>query len=90
VQIGQKELAAAFVTSAYIEISPKVEKIRDIVDMWVQVGQQLPITNQWDYIASILATGRIRDMNAQHIHAREDLGNIYGRIREQLTKLIGE
>ena len=90
IEIGQKELAAAFITSAYIEISPKVEKIRDIVEMWAQIAEQLPITDQWDYIASILTTGRIRDMNAQHILAREDLGNIYTKIREQIKSVVGE
>jgi hypothetical protein len=89
-QIGQKELSAAFVTAAYIEVSPKVEKIRDIVDTWTQIGEKLNVQSHWDYIASILTTGRIRDMNAQNMLVQEDLTNIYQKIRDQVKELVGE
>lgn len=89
-QIGQKEISAAFVTAAYIEVSPKVEKIRDIVDTWFQIAEKLNVQTQWDYIASILATGRIRDLNAQQMLAHEDLSNIYQKIREQVLGLVEE
>ncbi len=89
-QIGQKELSAAFVTAAYIEVSPKVEKIRDIVETWMQIGETLNVQNHWDYIASILTTGRIRDMNAQHMLAHDDLSMIYQKIREQIKGIVGE
>jgi hypothetical protein len=88
--ITKKELGAAFVTSAYIEISRKVEKIRDIVDYWMKFNEKLNVENQWDFITVILSTGKIKDMDAQHIQIHEGLGSLNGRIREQIKGIVGE
>jgi hypothetical protein len=89
-EITQKELSAAFLTSAYIEISKKVEKIRDIVEAWENVKSDLAIMDQWDYIASILSTGKIKDMDALHIEGHEGIKNINKKIRKQIKDLVGE
>ena len=88
--ISQKELAGAFITAAYIEISPKVEKIRDIVELWQSISDKIPYKTQWDYIGSILSTGRIKDMDIQHLITREDMMNINKKIRKELKKVVGK
>lgn len=88
--VTQKELAAAFITAAYIEVSPKVEKIRDMVDFWLKISSQISCENQWDYITMILSSGKIKDMDAFHISDPENLKNTYGKIREHLKVIVGE
>jgi len=88
--ITQKELVAAFLTAAYIEISKKVEKIRDIVDAWENVRSDLVVKTQWDYIAAILATGKIKDMDAMHIEGHEGIKKINKKIRTQIKSIVGE
>jgi hypothetical protein len=89
-EITQKELVAAFLTAAYIEISKKVEKIRDIVDAWENVRSGLVIKTQWDYIAAILSTGKIKDMDAMHIEGHEGIKKINKKIRAQIKSVVGE
>jgi hypothetical protein len=88
--INKKELGAAFTTSAYIEISRKVEKIRDIVNYWMKFNEKISVENQWDFIAVILSTGKIKDMDAQHIQIHEGLGNLNEKIRDQIRCIVGE
>lgn len=88
--ISIKEIGAAFITSAYIEISRKVEKIRDIVDYWMKFNEKISVDDQWDFIAVILSTGKIKDMDAQHIQIHEGLGNLNEKIREQIEVIVGE
>jgi hypothetical protein len=89
-QITKKELSAALLTSAYIEVSKKVEKIRDIADAWQRVCEDISVESQWDYISVILSTGKIRDMDAMHIEGHEGLRKINEKIREQIRTIVGE
>lgn len=89
-KITQEEISAAFLTSAYIEISKKVEKIRDIVEAWEHIRSGLKIKDQWDYIASILSTGKIKDMDAMHIEGHEGIKKINKKIRFQIKEVVGE
>jgi hypothetical protein len=89
-EITQKELSSALLTSAYIEISKKVEKIRDIVEAWENIRSDLAVKDQWDYIASILSTGKIRDMDAMHIEGHEGIRKINKKIRKQIKDVVGE
>jgi hypothetical protein len=88
--IRKKELAAAFLTSAYIEISPKVEKIRDIVDTWLRICDQISVKDHWDYISTILCSGKIKDMDATHIMVHENLNDMNGKIRTEIQKIVGQ
>jgi hypothetical protein len=85
-----KELSAAFITSAYVEISKKVEKIRDIVDTWQEVCKELAVKDEWDYISVVLSTGKIRDMDALHIEGHEGLKKIRKKMRTQIKDVVGE
>jgi hypothetical protein len=89
-EINQKDIAAAFITSAYIEASKKVEKIRDIVDSWEKIRNNLIVRDQWDYITVILSTGKIKDMDAMHIMDKDDLMNNTEKIRTHIENIVGE
>ena len=82
--ITVKEYAAAIVTSAYVEITPKLEKIRDIVITWQWAEENLDINDRIDFIAAILAAGRIKDLDAKHMLLQESLTDIIARIREKI------
>jgi hypothetical protein len=88
--ITQRELAAALITSSYVEISPKVEKIRDMVSTWLRIRDQISLDDQWDYIAMILSTGKIKDMDAMHIMDNEEMKDMNDKIRSQLKDVVGE
>ena len=61
-----QDMAAAFITSAYLEITPKVERTQDMVKLWEQLLKDLKITDHVDYVTALLTYGRIRDLNAQY------------------------
>jgi hypothetical protein len=86
----QKELSAALLTSAYIEVSKKVEKIRDIVDTWQEVCKEISVKDEWDFISVVLSTGKIRDMDALHIEGHEGLKMIRKKMRAQIKDVVGE
>jgi len=89
-EVKKKEIAAALITSAYIEVSPKVEKIRDMVDTWISICDKIFVEDQWDYITMILSTGKIKDMDAQHISDIENLTFTQDKLREHIEKIVGE
>lgn len=87
IDMGLKAIASAFIASAAIEVTPKVEKIRDMVEAWLTLSQQLTITNQNEYIGAILTAGRIKDMNAQHFMIPESISDVHSKIVEYIDKL---
>jgi len=62
-QVDYKELSILLLSAAIVELSPKVEKYRDIVKTWVDLRTMLTITNIKDAISVILFSGKIRDMD---------------------------
>ena len=78
------DYAAAIITSAYVEITPKLEKIRDIINTWEWARENIPIENKLDFIAAVLAAGRIKDLDAKHMLLQESLSDIIGRIKERI------
>jgi hypothetical protein len=88
--LSRRELTAAFITAAYIEISNKVEKIRDIVDTWLSICQRITVENKVDYISMILSTGRIKDMDAQHYMDQDSLMELIEKIKTQVAQAMGQ
>lgn len=88
--VTKKDIAGAFITAAYIEVSPKVEKIRDMVETWLSICGEIFVEDQWDYITMILSTGKIKDMDAQHISDIENLTFTQDKLRGQIEKIVGE
>jgi hypothetical protein len=83
-EISYNDYAAAIITSAYVEITPKLEKIRDIINTWQWARENLPIENKLDFISAILAAGRIKDLDAKHMLLQESLSEIINRIKERI------
>lgn len=83
-EFSYNEYAAGVITSAYVEITPKLEKIRDIINTWQWARENIPIENKLDFIAAILAAGRIKDLDAKHMLLQESLSDIIGRIKERI------
>jgi len=83
-KIGDNELAAAIITAAYVEITPKLEKIRDIITTWEWAKDNIEINDKIDLMAAILAAGRIKDLDAKHMLLQESLSEIIQRIRGRI------
>ncbi len=79
-------LATCALAAAYIEISPKVERFRDIVNTWNELSH-LAISPDAEYvIATVLMSGRIRDMDSMHL---VQLGSLESQIAT-IVKLLRE
>ena len=83
-KIKQNDIASAFITSAYLEITPKVEKIQDMVATWQQFQKDLKIKDNIDYVSTILAYGRLRDLDAQFFITDNTISDIIDNIRKQI------
>lgn len=64
---GDNLLAACALTSAYIEISPKVEKYKDILNTWDSLLKYTIDSSQTQIISAILFAGKIRDLDSMHL-----------------------
>lgn len=87
-QLSQKDVAAAFLTNANVEISPNVEKIQNIIDMWSKFGKKLLIKDDIDYTVTLLTYGRIRDINVQFFVSDSVISEIKSSIRTQINSKI--
>ncbi len=85
--IGYNEMAAAFITAAYVEISPKVERIKDIVNSWDMMRWEVDVGNKVRYVSAILAGGKIRDMSASELSLAQSSIQFINQI-EGLLKVI--
>jgi hypothetical protein len=82
INMTKREIASAYVAAACIEITPKVEKIRDMVESWQAINEQLLIKSNEEYIAAVLTAGRIKDMNAHHLLIPESITEIHSKLLE--------
>ncbi|MFW9878539.1 MAG: hypothetical protein ACFFG0_36115 [Candidatus Thorarchaeota archaeon] len=64
-EVEQIHIASAFFANAYTEISPRVERIQDIIVLWLEAQEDLEVKDKIDYITSILTYGRIRDLKEE-------------------------
>ncbi len=87
-EITQKDIAAAFLTNANVEISPKVEKIQNIIEMWKKFERVLLIKDDIDYTVTLLTYGRVKDINVQFFVSDSVISEIKASIRSYInTKL---
>lgn len=86
VNMTVRELATAYIAAACIEITPKVEKIRDMIGAWQSINEQLTIKNNDEYVAAILTAGRIKDLDAQHFMIPESINDIHAKILEYMIE----
>ena len=87
VEMGQRAMASAYVAAAAVEITPKVEKIRDMVNAWLALYHQFKIGNENEYVAAILTSGRIKDLNATQFMIPESITDIHSKIVEYVNEL---
>ncbi len=85
--ISQNDLAAAFFTSAYLEITPKVEKIHDMISTWQELRKNLNVKDNFDYVSVILAHGKIRDLDAQFFLTDTSIMDIKDNIRNYIETI---
>ncbi len=64
---GDNLMAACSLCAAYIEISPKVEKYKDIMDTWASLLDHSTSSDPSETIAIILFSGKIRDLDSMHL-----------------------
>ena len=85
-RIRNKDIVTAYMASALIAVSPKVERIKDVVNTWLAVREGLDVIEDEDVIAVILGTGRIRDLDAMHMIKPDTLSELTGKIKARLIK----
>jgi hypothetical protein len=59
-----KELSILLLAASIVELSPKVEKYRDIVKSWSELKGRIKVSDIKDIVSLILFSGKIRDMDA--------------------------
>jgi hypothetical protein len=74
---GDNLMATCSLTAAYIEISPKVEKYKDIMQTWSSLLDHTLSPNPSETISVVLFSGKIRDLDSMHLL---QLGNISDQI----------
>jgi hypothetical protein len=79
--IELSDYGAALLTAAYLEITPKIERVADMVNTWAEFQRSLVIDDNIDYISSILASGRVRDLDAQFFLTGTNVFDIKNSIR---------
>jgi hypothetical protein len=64
---GDNMMATCTLTAAYIEISPKVEKYKDILETWSSLVEQTDTNVPAEIISVVLFAGKIRDLDSMHL-----------------------
>jgi len=64
---GDNIMATCILTAAYIEISPKVEKYKDIMQTWQSLLEHTTSPEPSETIAIVLFSGKIRDIDSMHL-----------------------
>ena len=80
-RVENRELVSAFLASAYVGSSTKVERIKDIVDAWMRVYYEAQITDEAEVVGGILTSGRIKDLDAKHMIAAESINDLIKKIK---------
>jgi hypothetical protein len=89
-KIGNKEIVSAYLTSAFISATPKMERIRDIVETWQYLMKETKVQDEDDMISIILATGRVKDLDSMHMVNATSVKDLIKKIKGQIIKIRGE
>ena len=87
VQVDFKDLSILLLAAAFVELSPKVEKYRDIIKTWLDLKSMLTVSNIKDIVSIILFSGKIRDLDTSLMIQPSSLTEQIGFIRTALDKL---
>lgn len=81
------DLAAAFLTSAVISQTEAVETTGSIVQFWRSLRKFLTIRDMYDFIAAILAMGRIMEQKTQ-IRTANEINLVVKGLRLEISETI--
>ena len=81
---GDNFLSTCTLTSAYIEISPKLEKYKDILTTWQSLKRFTESAKRSEIIAIILFAGKIRDIDSMHLLQMGTLDDQIKGIKEHI------
>ena len=62
-RLGAKEMAVLLLAVAFVELTPKVEKFRDIVRIWLDLRKTIELKDDRDVVGVILLSGKVRDFD---------------------------
>ena len=62
--VNDNDLAAALLTTSYVYITQEIESVKKITELWGIIRNEDLVQHKLDYLAAILASGRIRDLKA--------------------------
>jgi len=86
IRIRNREIVSAYMASALIGMSRKVERIKDAVNTWLMVREALQVHEDEDMISVILATGHLRDLDATHMIKPDPINEIVMKIKDKVAK----
>jgi hypothetical protein len=64
-KVNENDLASALLTTSYVYITKEIESVKKITELWDLIRNENAVQNKLDYLAAILATGRIRDLKGK-------------------------
>jgi hypothetical protein len=64
-KVNENDLASALLTTSYVYITKEIESVKKITELWELIRNENVVQNKLDYLAAILATGRIRDLKGK-------------------------
>lgn len=86
IKLRNRDVVTAFLASALIGASPKVERIRDSVNTWLTVREALNVFEDEDIISVILAAGRVKDLDALHMVSPDSLESLVKKIKDRVVQ----
>jgi hypothetical protein len=86
-KVDYKELAMLLLGASIVELSPKVEKYRDIVNSWAELKEKITISDNKDIVAVILFSGKIRDMDTSMLIYPSSITDQISVIRQALDEM---
>jgi len=85
--LGGREMAVLQLAVAFVELTPKVEKLRDIVRIWSELRQNIEINDDMDVIAVLLLSGKVRDFDMSTLFHSSSAAEQITFLRKALEKL---
>jgi len=82
-----KEMSILLLAAAFVELSPKVEKYRDIVRSWTELRDTLHPNDDVDIVSVILFSGKIKDLDTSMMIQASSVTDQVGFIRTALEKV---
>jgi len=88
-EVDYRELSLLLLSAAIVELSPKVEKYRDIVNSWVDLRAMVSVSSIRDIVAIILFAGKIRDLDISMFMQPSSITEQINMIRTALDNMLG-